>query len=98
MLAKVNREKGCKADLYKKMVDLMDNCQIFDLSNKTWQSQEIQKISSSDQGPPCSTKDHHHGDPGGQGGRVQGIPLQVGGGPYESGLILAMSIKILESD
>ena len=35
MLAKVDREKGYKADLYKKMVDLMDNCQILDLRNKT---------------------------------------------------------------
>ena len=97
MLAKVDREKGYKADLYKKMVDLMDNCQILDLRNKTWQSQEIRKISSFDQEPPCSTKEHHHRSAGGQRGGVQGGPLGVGGGPYESGKILDLRNKTLES-
>ena len=58
---------------------------------------ETQGISSSDQGPPCSAKDHHHGGPGGWGDGVQGGPLQIGGGPYESGIILNLSNKTLES-
>ena len=43
------------------------------------------------------TKDHHHGGPGGQGEGVQDGPLRVGGGPYESGQILDLSNKTLES-
>ena len=52
---------------------------------------------SSDQGPPCSIKDHHNGGTGGQGEGVQGGPLWVGVGPYDSDQILDLSNKTFES-
>ena len=60
-----SREENCKQNLY--FIEL-----VFLPGLQSKYSHETQAISSSDQGPPCSTKDHHHKGPGGQGEGVQG--------------------------